>query len=260
MRMASLAVAALLLAGAAHAADAPGERLVNLPLSDSLYDYQRLLVAGPPKPKAVIVMLPGGSGRVSLARDGSYRSDKNFLVRTRALWTARGYAVVIPDTVDNLNLGRFRTLSQYGALVGSLIAYAHHEFGAPVFLMGASQGSVAAMNAAAQAPRGTLAGLILAESAPEMGPATVFSADPEKVRVPALVVANRDDRCQASPAYLSQRIAAAMSASPEVKVATISGGVTSSLGDCSPLTPHGYYGVEDQVVGLVGDWIDAHTG
>jgi hypothetical protein len=86
----------------------------------------------------------------------------------------------------------------------------------------------------------------------------VFDADPQAVRVPALVVANQDDRCDVAPPAMASKIAAAMSRSPDVKVATVSGGVTRSPKDCGSLTPHGYYGIENQVVSLIDGWMQNH--
>lgn len=38
-------------------------------------------------------MLPGGTGEVGIEPDGTLRHGANFVVRTRAAWVARGFAV-----------------------------------------------------------------------------------------------------------------------------------------------------------------------
>ncbi|WP_256887620.1 alpha/beta hydrolase [Acidomonas methanolica] len=252
--LALLSVAAL---APATRAQPPVERVMEMPLAEG--GRQRALLVMPDHPRAIIVMLPGGAGDVGLSRDGEIRHGDNFTVRTRALWAARGYAVLIPDTVDRANLRGLRSSARYGGVVERLIRLAHDEAAVPVFLLGTSQGSIAAMNGASHARPGDLAGVILTESVSLMGGSheTVFDADPAGVRVPALVVANRDDRCDVAPAGMAPRIAAAMTNSPRVDVRMVSGGITSSRRDCGSLTPHGYYGIEDKVVGLVGDWIQA---
>ncbi|WP_315830815.1 alpha/beta hydrolase [Bradyrhizobium prioriisuperbiae] len=234
----------------------PGERTIDLPLADGL--TQRVLYAAPAHPRATVVMLPGGAGDVGLDDDGDLRHGHNFVVRTRALWVARGYAVVIPDTIDRTNLRGLRSSPQYAALVGDLARFAAVQAKAPVFLLGTSQGSIAAMNGAAHAPAGLIAGVILTESVSRMGGSheTVFSASPEAVRVPALVVANRDDRCDVARPEDAPRIAAAMTASPKVDVLYVSGGIDRSRRDCGSLTPHGYYGIEAEVIDGIGRWID----
>jgi pimeloyl-ACP methyl ester carboxylesterase len=206
-------------------------------------------------------MLPGGAGDVGVESDGDVRHGENFVVRTRALWPAAGYAVLIPDTVDRANLRGLRSSSEYANLVEGLIGFAHAQAAGPVFLLGTSQGSIAAMNGAAHAGPEALAGVVLSESVSRMGGSheTVFDADPEDVRVPALVVANRDDRCDVAPPQDASRIAAAMTRSPDVHVLEVAGGVAASRKRCGSLTPHGYYGIETQVVTAISRWLHARS-
>lgn len=205
-------------------------------------------------------MLPGGSGEVGFERDGDVRRGNNFVVRTRALWARSGYAVLIPDTIDGANLRGLRSSPDYARRIADLVGFAHGKVAAPVFLLGTSQGSIAAMNAAAHATAGSVAGVVLTESVSEMGGSgeTVFSASPQRVRVPALIVANRDDRCNVAPPQAAPKIAAAMTASRDVRVMMVSGGTTRSGKDCGSLTPHGYFGIEEEVVEKITRWLDAH--
>ena len=89
---------------------------------------------------------------------------------------------------------------------------------------------------------------------------TVFDADPQDVRVPALVVADRDDACDVAPPSMAPSIAAAMVHSPGVNVLAVSGGMQRSEKACGSLSPHGYYGIEAQVVGAISGWLRAHRG
>ncbi len=205
--------------------------MIDLPLPGG--DHQRVLIVIPPKPKAAIVMLPGGAGDVGLTRDGDVRRDDNFVVRTRELWAAQGYAVLIPDTIDRDNLRGVRSSPDYARLVQSLIGLAHDRVDVPVFLFGTSQGSIAAMNGAAHVLSGTLAGAVLTEPVSVMGGSheTVFDADPQDVRVSALVLANTDDRCDVAPPDMAPKIASAMNHAPDVKV--VSTPSSPAMSDCS---------------------------
>jgi hypothetical protein len=237
------------------------EQIVDIRLSSG--ELQHVLILAPLHPRAAIVMLPGGSGDIGIERGGDLRHDNNFVVRSRGLWVARGYAVLIPDSIDHANLRGERSAPPFAQLITDLITYARSSLAPPavlpVFLLGTSQGSIAAMNGAAHAAPGTLAGVVLTESVSVMGGSheTVFDATPERVRVPALVVANADDRCNVAPPSMAPRIAAAMTNSPNVEVKTISGGETKSAQACGSRTPHGYFGIEDRVVDLISRWIDA---
>lgn len=96
---------------------------MDLPLEKG--QTQRVLYLAPPRPGATLIMLPGGSGKVGLQRGGDLRHDDNFVVRTRKDWVARGYAVLIPDTISQANLRGVRSSPAYGELVENLAAYAH---------------------------------------------------------------------------------------------------------------------------------------
>jgi len=235
-----------------------GGETIDVPLGEG--GHQRVLLSAPTHAHGMIVMLPGGAGDVGLERDGNIRHGENFVVRTRSVWNQRGYAVLIPDTVDGANLRGQRSSPSYARRVAGLIAFAHERVSGPVFPLGTSQGSIAAMNGAAHASPGSLAGVVLTESVSVMGGSgeTVFDAAPGQVRVPALVVANRDDRCRVAPPQAAQSIAAAMTSSRDVRVLMVTGGITRSAKDCGSLSPHGYFGIEDDVVSDISHWMDAH--
>jgi hypothetical protein len=216
-----------------------------------------VLYVSPEHPRATLVMLPGGAGDIGVDGEGDIANGMNFVVRARDLWVGEGFAVLIPDAIDGENLRGVRSSPQYGRLVGELVAAAHEESRAPVFLLGTSQGAIAAMNGAASLHNGEIAGVILSESVSRPGESqeTVFDAHPERVNVPALVVANSDDRCDVAPPGDAAKIAAAMKQAPQVKVLDVSGGEQRSKRACGSLSPHGYLGIERQVVGAVSAWM-----
>jgi hypothetical protein len=233
------------------------ERVLMLPAPGG--DQQRALYVSPPRPRATIVMLPGGAGDVGIGSDGDIAHGNNFVVRSRGLWNAAGFAVLIPDAVDDTNLRGLRSSPHYAARVRDLVAAAHAQATAPVFLLGTSQGSIAAMNGAAHLRDGQIAGVVLTESVSRLGGSheTVFDAHPDRVNVPALVVANTDDRCNVAPPEDAGKIAAAMTGAPRVKILTVSGGKQRSSRACGSLSPHGYYGIEQIVVDEIAAWINA---
>lgn len=240
-------------------APGPAERSLDLPLGDGR--SLRVLLSIPPKPRGTLIMLAGGTGDIDLKKDGTLGHAHNFVVRTRRLWTQKGYAVFIPDTIHHTNLRGMRSSPPYAHLIESLISLAHRQGAGPVFLLGTSQGAIAAVNGAAHAPPGSLAGVILTESVSVMGGSgeTVFSAAPNRIDVPVLIVANRADTCAVAPPQAAGKIAQAMTASRDVHVLMVSGGITQSAKDCGSLTPHGYFGIEDQVVTEISKWLEAHS-
>lgn len=95
--------------GARHRASSSptvGQQVIDLTLRNG--EHQRILVSAPTRPRGAIVMLPGGAGDLGL-EGGDIEHGDNFVVRTRALWNDRGYVVLIPDTVDHVNLRGLRS-------------------------------------------------------------------------------------------------------------------------------------------------------
>jgi len=232
--------------------------IFNLQLSSG--DYQRILFASPYDPKGTIIMLPGGAGEIGISNDGDMLHADNFLIRTRVQWIEKGYAVLIPDAVNNTNLRGLRSSPHYAALISELVDFAHTKAKGSIFLLGTSQGSIAAMNGAAHVSKGQLAGVVLTESVSVLGGSheTVFDASPDLVRIPALIVANHDDRCNVAPSQMAPRIASSLLNSPQVQVLYVSGGINHSNKTCGSLTPHGYYGIESKVISNIVSWMDEH--
>ena len=224
---------------------------------------QRMLYLSPNRARATLVMLPGGSGNVGIAGNGSVAHDENFVIRTRMLWAARGYAVLIPDAVAGVNLRGARSSQAYGTLVARMVATAHRLARLPVVLLGTSQGTIAATNGAAIASHDpqlkSLVALVLTETVSKAGflsDETVFDAHPAAVHLPTLIVANEDDRCEVAPPDAAGQVAAAFLAAPQIKVVRIHSGLGRDERSCGSRSPHGYYGIDGQVVDLVDKWIE----
>ncbi|HTH97058.1 MAG TPA: alpha/beta hydrolase [Stellaceae bacterium] len=221
---------------------------------------QRLIYLTPPSPRATVIMFSGGGGRLDILDDGRPRYGGNFLVRTRTQWLAQGFAVVIPDALDGEPMLGQRSTVGYAKVIAALVAFAHAQNPAPIFLVGTSQGSTAAMNGGAHQPAGSIKGIVLTESVTQRNASdeTVFDADPGKVTVPALIVANSNDGCSVAPPADASRIAGSLDHSAKVDILTVSGG-THKGDECGPFSPHGYYGIEAETIAPIAQWIDAHS-
>jgi pimeloyl-ACP methyl ester carboxylesterase len=213
---------------------------------------ERALLLRPAQPRGTLVMLPGGAGEVGIADDGTMEHADNVVIRTAPLWLAQGWALLIPDAPGNLR-GE-RASPAYGAAVSALVAEAHRAVAGPVALVGTSQGAIAAVNGAAHAP--DVSRLVLLEAVSRRGGSgeTVFDADPGAVTAPVLVVANAADRCPVTPPEDADRIAAAFTGSRRPAVMRVDGGGSGGR-DCGSLSPHGYRGLERDVVGRVSAWL-----
>jgi hypothetical protein len=232
-----------------------GGMVSDLPLPGG--GFQRVLYLPPSRDaKGLMVMFAGGTGELDIEKNGDIKNAKNFVVRSSDLWRDRGYGVLLVDALDHQSLRGQRSTAAYAEVIAKVLAFARETTRAPLWVLGTSQGSIAAMNAASHAGRNGIAGLILTESVSILGGSheTVFYAHPENVRVPSLIVANRDDQCKVALPSMANAIAQSVRDAP-VTVLRVSGGVQRSQDNCGSLSPHGYYGIEEQVVDGIVDWM-----
>ncbi|HTJ91510.1 MAG TPA: alpha/beta hydrolase [Pararobbsia sp.] len=257
----TLAVASLARAqtasSAEHVVTSTAVSLVqDLPIEDGA--RQRVLYVAPAGAlRGVIVMFPGGADELDIHSDGRIEHGDNFLVRTRDQWMARGYAIVEVDAIDHQSMRGLRSQPAYARVTQTILEFAARESGAPVWVMGTSQGSIAAVNAAAHASEAShLRGMILTESVSVLGASkeTVFDPQPEAVRVRSLVVANDDDRCRVAPPSMADDIAKSLKNAP-VEVLRVRGGTTQTSNTCGSLSPHGYLGIENTVIDAIVAWM-----
>ena len=230
----------------------------DIPLAGGV--SERVVFTTPANPAAILVMFAGGDGTVEIADSGTiYRSSGNFLMRTRPLWLAQGFAVEILGAPNNASLNGQRKTEAYADAVGRAVDFARTRARGPVWLVGTSAGTTGAANGAARLT-GRVAGLVLTSSVTRQnsGSETVFDANLAAITVPVLIVANRRDSCAATPPDDAARIAAALTRSPRKEVVYVeSDQIEPRSPPCEAMSPHGYLGIEAAVVERMADWIRA---
>jgi len=221
---------------------------------------EQVLFAGPASPRAILVMLAGGDGTVSFNASGQIaHMNGNFLMRTEPLWLAQGFAFVTIASPSSL-MGRRHT-SAYAEAIGRAVDFARTRANAPVWLVGTSMGSIAAANGAAHLP-GRVAGVVLTSSVagPNKAAAeTVFDSDLGAITAPALIVSNRGDTCPSAGPGFAPQILAALARSPRKEIIYVESHQLQS-DPCEALSPHGYLGIESDVVQRISEWIRAAPG
>lgn len=207
----------------------------------------------------VVVLLAGGSGIVAIGPGGE-TANQNFLIRTRAMWAAYGIGAVILGSPGNAPLLGRRATPAYAQALGVAVDFARSRANVPVWLVGTSQGSIAAVNGAAHLGA-KVAGVVLSSSVTRNGRSgeTAASAEPAAIAVPVLVVANSGDTCPATPPGDAQGLLASMPASPRKEVILFESSAIRSA-PCDALSPHGYMGIEASVIQRIAAWIAAGPG
>ena len=201
------------------------------------------------KPTASLILFPGAGGVYAAGR-------RNFLLRIAPDLVARGFTVWVVDAPSDHADGMawpFRASADHAADIGAVVDLAKSRPPAPVWLIGTSRGSVSAANGAAALGK-RIGGVVLTSSVWAQGMAAVPL---EKIVVPVLVVHNRDDSCQESPFSGVDAAMGRMTAAPVRQLLAVSGGMSRSNA-CQAMSPHGYLGIESQVVMPMVAWIRAH--
>ena len=235
---------------------------VDLPASGG--GKQRILYMQPANPVAALILFPGGDGHIKLGTDGTPLAGGNFLVRTRDDWVAQGMAVAIPDVPDNQrNLFNHRTTDDYAADIGKIVAYVRTQTKAPIWLVGTSQGTNAAVGGASRMTKGEIAGVVLTSSLTRPGgkpefKETVFAANLGTINVPVLIFSHTGDHCNLTPPGDATNIKTALKSSPKVDVLMVSGGLPPISEPCEAKAEHGFYGIETTVVPQIANWIKAN--
>jgi hypothetical protein len=250
-----LATCLVALASSAHAQTT---EVVDLPTRAGV--TERMVAIAGDSPKAVVILLAGGLGRLKIFDNGSIRIDGNFLVRSRSLFAQQGLAVVVLDTPSDHEGGMtpsFRGTGEHVADLAAAIAWARDKWHKPVWLVGTSRGTQSAAHAAialANNQRGpdgiVLTSSILARS--KRDPGTPVTEEPlDTLKIPLLVVHHESDPCPICAPSLLRELKLPPANS---KLLMESGGI--STGDpCEAFSHHGYNGIEGAVVADISAFI-----
>ncbi len=203
-------------------------------------------------PRAIAVLFKGGTG--VLAKSG----DTNFLLRIRNALAERGLLVAAVNVPSDKGGGidpSFRASEAAGQDIAAVVAEMKRRADLPVWLIGTSNGSISAANGAARIGPPQIAGAVLTSSVWSGGMSNVPL---EKIAVPVLIVHNRNDACPSAHFPGAEQGLARLAAAPAKELVPVASTAASSP-PCEPLAPHGYYGIEAQVVTIMADWILAHS-
>jgi putative intracellular protease/amidase len=221
---------------------------IDLPTRPGITQPIYLTVAR--NPIASAVLFPGGSGVVSAVRN-------NFLIRVTGQFAAAGVTVAVADAPSDhawgLDVG-VRASEAQAADAAAIVAFLRSRAAVPVWLIGTSNGSISAANAGVRLGPPSIAGVVLTSSVWAGGMSMVPL---NNLRVPVLIVHNREDTCRTSPFAQAEKALDVLSTAPAKQFIAVSSDVLRG-NPCEALSPHGYFGIEVQVVPPIVGWIKTH--
>jgi len=211
--------------------------------------------------RASVVLMTGGNGLLSLDADGTIiNSTGNFLIRSADLFLRHGLNVMMADATPAHPTGlsqAFRLNAAHAAELQGFINAALTRWGAPVWVVGTSNGSISTVTAAGFQPAlSGLSGVILTSPVTGLAPANqpTFNLYASRITVPALVVWEQDDHCTISPPAGSAALFAAIPSSRKDSRA-FAHAHSVATDPCGAFSEHGYAGIEEQVVERIAEFI-----
>lgn len=205
--------------------------------------------------KATVVLLTGGGGGIGM-KDGIPTSN-NFLVRSRDLFAANGFNVVVvgkPSDKDELD-GSFRTSPEHIEDLRRVLAFVKKDADVPIWVVGTSMGTISAAALATVANKEELSGIVLTSSVTQKKIGAVPEQKLELIRLPVLVVHHEFDECKICVPSEVSRIIRGLKNAPIKKEIYVKGGTNPKGDPCQALHWHGFIGMEKEVVDLISAWI-----
>jgi len=222
---------------------------------------QRFLYLPAEQPRAAAILFVGGTGRLKLTQDGS-TSSTNFLYRSRELFRKHGITVLLPDVPsdranDREGLTSWRDSSEHALDIRALVQWARQRKHGPVFLVGTSRGTISAANGVArfQPPEGADAMVLSATvtGVSRRRPGNVYDVKLKRIQVPVLIVHHESDNCSVTPYSGAKKLQGKIK---DARLISFTGGDPPQSEPCQALSPHGFLGIEDRVVGEIVQWMD----
>ena len=234
MKILTLALSLVIAAqsGAAFATD----ELASATLSGGEKFNYVLTTRSPANIAYGVILMPGGPGRVNPRLEGVklvMAGEGNFLIRSREIFADSRFVAVSTDATT--------TPDRIMAIVRDL----EKRFGKiAIYVIGTSRSTESTMSLA-RSLDGQVAGFVHSSSMN-----AISSFDPRALKSRQLIVLHRKDACRVTSP--SARVSSHSKYGTEL--IEMEGG-KSTGDDCEAYAHHGYYGIEQETVGKIKEWI-----
>ena len=216
--------------------------------------------------RANVILFAGGTGRLDLSASGAINNgENNFLVRSRNLFIGHGFNVALFDAPSDQQGHRgmrdgFRQTSKHATDIAAVISDIQHKNSLPVWLIGTSRGTESVATAGIE-HSDKISGVVFTATvtaANDQG-TEVPAMGLEKITVPVFIASHKNDACWVTPSEGVEEVKAALIKAPNVQIAYFEGGSKAESKPCNARTPHGFYGIEKQVIATIADFINTNA-
>jgi hypothetical protein len=226
-----------------------------------------------------VILLAGGNGVLDVIQTGAQAGDirdlqGNFLIRSARRFILARFNVAMLDAAPALpgpdGLNNQRLTQAHADHLGAVIGVVRSRWpNKPVWLVGTSNGTLSAVNAAARLTGSNLpTGIVLTSSITASGTlpdetGTVLGASPglANISVPTLVAWHAQDQCAFSPSGSAPAVFNGLTGLPPAKKGSfvaVGGLPNIAVPRCSAFNHHGFNGTEQSVVGAITSFIATH--
>ena len=233
----------------------------------------RAVLLKPANPKGAVILFAGADGRLDITPAGEITKLRfNQLVRTRALYERAGYVTLVPDIAPGFKVGASGVVDLYRASrafaqdTGAMVRYLRGIVPKPIVVVGTSRGSLSVANAVAklkgqgeQRPDAavlTSAFLKLGASVPGLTVFKIANGNARLLDVPTMVAWHVRDTCpHTSAATVPAFRAWYQGSGRKLAEKSFSGGLPSESEPCEALAPHGFHGLDPEVVAAITGFV-----
>jgi pimeloyl-ACP methyl ester carboxylesterase len=202
------------------------------------------------RPSASVILFVGGDGKLLNQVD-------TFLLRVRYRFVLAGMSVAVPGTPSDHPGGFgpfFRTWMAHVDDVAAIVKFLKSKADVPVWVIGNSNGTISAANAAAALGPMVISGVILTSA---VWLDALRSVPVEKIAAPVLIIQDAADTCPVSKPPLSQENMVRLKAAPRKKLIVLRGPNTPAP-PCGLKSGHDFFETDTQATTLMIDWIKSN--
>ena len=214
----------------------------------------RTLLVAAPKPRAVVLLFPGGGGLLRLNEDGLTRNKHTF-VRSLDLWSQYQIDAVLVDTpydLGDVRRGDLRDQADHLQRVNEVLSFYQEKLHLPIWIFGHSMGTSTATHFANSINPSSkaLSGIIIA--------GTIKTASlNDGVVLPVLAIHHAQDSCPSSLPENASRIINGRSKNLVSQLEMIDGGISEG-NVCDSFAYHGFNQTEPELVKRAAQFILSH--
>ena len=205
----------------------------------------------PGEPVASVILFAGGHGELKISGGTITWGNTNFLVRSRDKFAQQGFQVAVIDTPQDARgfLPLRRSTEEHLKDVRAVAEYLRSQANVPVWLIGTSMGTDSVGYLAVNGNE-YFDGFIFTASANKTA-----HYDLQKVTKPAMAIHNKKDGCYGAIPGMEGLIYDKLVNAKRREKISVSSSRRGNSSECGALSPHGFLGIESEVVELIANFI-----